>query len=140
MVNQPRFLLGSVLLEVNRHRPGKPPTFRVSDWMSRIAQAGFEGIELWENHAALASEDEVALLRAGALPVVIFNTYAGFLDGEEGARERAAELIERVGATAVKFNFGGDGGRRSEMLRNILAWSTQLPMDMRLLCECHAGT
>src|SRR5216117_3476335 len=108
MVNKPRFLLGTVLLEVNRHRPGKQPTFRVSDWMSRIAQAGFEGIELWENHAASAGEDEVALLKAGALPVVIFNTYAGFLDGEEGPRERAADLVKQLGAAAVKFNFGAD--------------------------------
>src|SRR6266550_651813 len=125
--NKPRFLLGTVLLEVNRHRPGKLPTFRVSDWMSRIAQAGFEGIELWENHAALAPQDEVASLRAGPLPVVVFNTYADFLDGEEGARQRAAELVEQVGATAVKFNFGPDGTRRPEMLRNVLIWSGQLP-------------
>src|SRR5436190_8880648 len=104
MVNNSRFLLGTILLEVNRHRPGKSPTFRVSDWMARIAQAGFEGIELWENHAILAPEDEVTSLQSGPLPVAIFNTYAGFLDGEENARQRAAELVERLGAAAVKFN------------------------------------
>src|SRR5206468_1199092 len=95
---------------------------------------------LWENHAALAGEDEVALLKAGALPVVIFNTYAGFLDGEEGPRERAADLVKQLGAAAVKFNFGADAARRSEMLRNLRAWSERLPVNVRLLCECHAGT
>ena len=42
--------IGTILLEANRHRPGKVPTYLVSQWSQRFVQAGFDGVELWENH------------------------------------------------------------------------------------------
>jgi len=35
--------VGTILLEVNRHKPGKVPTILVSEWIGRSAEAGFDG-------------------------------------------------------------------------------------------------
>lgn len=53
MLPAARVLIGTILLEPNRWKPGKLPSFRVSQWLDRFADAGFAGVELWENHAAL---------------------------------------------------------------------------------------
>ena len=64
---QHEVLIGSILLEVNRHRSGRTPTYRVSDWLERFREAGFDGVELWENHATAAPEEEVQALAASPL-------------------------------------------------------------------------
>jgi hypothetical protein len=135
--------LGTILLERNRHRNNRVPTYRVSEWLARFAEAGFDGIELWENHALLADEQEVEAIASAAnlipLPVSVFNTYAGFHDEQQPQRDKAIELIRRLRAPAAKFNFSNDVSRRDEQLRNVRAFAEALP-GVRLLCECHAGT
>jgi len=56
--------------------------------MPRIDEAGFDGIELWENHLLLADAAEREAVRNHPLPVPILNTYCAFDD--DGAESRAA--------------------------------------------------
>lgn len=132
-------LLGTVLLEANRWTPGKQPSFRVSDWLARVAAAGFDGLELWENHAALADAPERLALRSAQPPVAVFNSYATLDDAGATARARAADLIRDLRAPAVKFNVGHDPAALPCELRTARAWAAALP-GARFLCECHPGT
>jgi len=132
--------LGTVLFEPNRWTPAKEPTVRVSRYLDRARAAGFDGLELWENHAALAPADELALLRAADPPVVVFNTYCTFDDASAARAERAAALVRSLGARAVKWNFGRDPARAAEEVRGVRRFAAMLPPGVRLLCECHPGT
>lgn len=130
---------GTVLLEANRWAAQRTPTYRVSDWLARIAAAGFDGVELWENHARLADEHELAALRNSPLPFAVFNSYATLDEAGAEARRQAAALVRELRAPAVKFNFGNDPERLADELRNARAWAAAMP-GVRLLCECHPGT
>jgi sugar phosphate isomerase/epimerase len=132
--------LGTVLLEPNRWTPEKRPSFRVSDWFDAIRQAGFTGLELWENHAALADDAEQEALTRGPLPIEVFNSYCTFDDAGRPGREAAAAWVRRLRAQSVKFNFGPEAGRTEEYVRNLRDWAALLPPGCRLLCECHGGT
>jgi len=108
--------------------------------LERFKADGFDGVELWEFHYLAAEEAEQERLVAEAAPVAIYNSYVGFTDEESEARAKAAEAIVRLGAGAVKYNFGNDAAKLDEYRRNLLAWAEQLPSACRLLCECHPGT
>jgi sugar phosphate isomerase/epimerase len=132
--------IASVLLEPNRWTAEKVPTFKVSEWANAIRAAGFNGIELWENHAALADEAEREALTRMGLPVTVFNGYCTFDDAGDESRRRTAGFARRYGARGVKFNFGNEPARIDEYIRNLMAWADTLPAECRLLCECHGGT
>jgi len=132
--------IGSILLERNRWAPGKRPSYRVSDWGERFVQAGFDGVELWENHLLLAPPEEQEVLLRLPCPVRIYNTYVAFDDAAAPDRQRAAEWIARLGAVGVKYNLGKDPAQRAAEMRNLRAWEAELPATCQLLCECHAGT
>lgn len=133
--------LASVCLERNRWG-SKQPSFRVSEWLERIAADGFDGLELWENHYLLAEAEERDRLERSAGAAAVFNTYAGFSDSPSDLehRLRAAEAIARLGTGAVKFNLGREPARLGEYRRHLLSWADQLPPHCRLLCECHPGS
>jgi len=135
-----KIYIATVLLEANRWAAVRQPTYRVSRWLDRFAQAGFDGIELWENHAAMAPPGELEALSASPVPVTVFNSYAGFDDESASQRRRTAELAAALAAPAVKFNLGPDPQRREEYISNALAWRKLLGADVRMLCECHGGT
>lgn len=137
---KPELYIATVLLEKNRWTPDKIPSYLVSDWIGRFAEAGFDGIELWENHAGLAGEEELGRLAASACPVRIFNSYAPLDGTSAAARRRATALCERFGVRAMKFNFPPPSGDRENALRELSAWLAELPDGFRMLCECHAGT
>jgi len=132
--------IGTILLESNRHRDGKRPTYRVSDWAGRFRADGFDGMELWENHVLLSPEEEVSALIGSGLPVAVFNTYAAFDDTGAAGRRRAARLAGRLEARGVKFNLGADAKRWGEYIRNVRQWMELLDKNCRALCECHPGT
>jgi sugar phosphate isomerase/epimerase len=136
---EPQIYLATVLLERNRW-DSRIPSLRVSDWSSRIAEAGFDGIELWENHLLLADGRERDAVKRGPAPVVVLNTYCGFEAAAEDARRQSAELARFLHVRAVKFNFGSDIDAVPEYIENLAAWSELLPSGCRLLCECHPGT
>jgi len=133
--------MGTILLEVNRWaRPEKTPSYRVSEWIGRFEEAGFDGMELWQYHASKCGSEELSRLEASTLPIPIFNPYAPMT--EDGREERRAcdVLARRLGASAIKFNIGNDPVRRDEYLRMVREWRAELPAEIRLLCECHPGT
>ena len=132
--------IGTILLELNRWGSPKTPTYRVSEWLDRFQEAGFDGMELWEYHATLCPPAELAALKASTFPVAVFNTYCDFDDASEPDRRLAAEMIERLGAGGVKFNVGKDPALRDTYIKNLRVWSECFPEDCRLLCECHGGT
>ncbi len=133
--------LGTVLLEKNRWLDGERiPSFSVSDWTDRFNEAGFDGLELWQNHAFLADADEREKLRHASVPVKIFNSYNRCGRETRDERERAAEMVEFFGAEGMKFNFGKDPDRHEEYCETVKEWRDMLPEDFRFLCECHGGT
>jgi len=130
---------GTILIEPNRWG-SREPSFRVSDWLPRLREAGFDGVELWENHALRADEAERQRLIDADPPLVLFSTYDRGEDETAEQRQRVAALIRRLGIGGMKFNVGGDADRREEYLRNLCRWTTDLPVGFRMLCECHGGT
>lgn len=140
MQEKPQIYLGTVLLEVNRWVAGGEPSFRVSDWTRRIADDGFDGLELWQHHALRADAEEVDRLREGACPVTIFNAYDTG-DPDTGAtRRQIAEVANDLGATGMKYNFGKDSELLDRYVENFQAWKGLFPENFRFLCECHRGS
>lgn len=131
--------LGTVLLETNRWAKDRMPTYRVSEWLERIAAAGFDGIELWENHATLADSAERSALRGSTVPVRVFNSYAPLDAGGENARREVAGLVRELQAGAVKFNVSNSNETLASGLRTAREWAALMP-GVELLCECHPGT
>jgi sugar phosphate isomerase/epimerase len=129
--------LATVALEKNRWG-SKVPSLRVSEWIPRIREAGFDGIELWENHAEAVSEGERQALKG--IPVKIFNSYCDFTDGGGEGRARAALSSGFFGCGGMKWNVGNEIERREEYLRNAAAMAAGLPRGFRFCCECHPGT
>jgi sugar phosphate isomerase/epimerase len=130
--------LASVLLEPNRWKPKKLPSFAVSEWSARAAAAGFDGWELWENHYLHAKKNEQHALREGPLPVTVFNTYASFASEGADARRSALEATATLAARSIKFNVGNDPARMADY-RTVVA-ATAAATSARLWCECHPGT
>ena len=131
--------LGTVLLEANRWDKDRTPTYRVSEWLERIAAAGFDGIELWENHAILTDSAERDALRSSQLPVAVFNSYVPLDTGGENARREVARLVCELKAGAVKFNVSNSPETLESELRTAREWAAFMP-GVDLLCECHPGT
>jgi sugar phosphate isomerase/epimerase len=132
---------GTVLLERNRWVQGeRRPSLAVSDWVRRMADDGFDGLELWENHAVLAGEEERGRLRESPVPVKLFNSYDRCETETLDARRRAAEMARFFGAEGMKFNFGRDAVRHETYVEHVKAWRAMLPRGFRFLCECHGGT
>lgn len=133
--------LGTVLLENNRWGKGdRQPSFRVSDWTQRIADDGFDGLELWENHALLADGEELNRLRTGPSPVKIFNSYDVCEPETLADRRRIADLCELLGAEGMKFNLGKNQDLRGVYIKNLREWRGMFPESFRFLCECHRGS
>ncbi len=128
-----------MLLESNRWAGARTPTYRVGEWIGRIAAAGFDGIELWENHFAMADAAERAALRAAQLPVTILSSYAPMGEGGEAVRGEIAGFARELGVKAVKFNAGSRREALERELRTAMDWAASMP-GVSLLCECHPGT
>ena len=137
-----KIYIGTIALEANRWnwQDGRRPTYRVSDFLSRFAEAGFDGMELWENHAALVDEAELTRLADSPLPTAVFNTYAPFDDDGAADRGRAVRLAHRLRARGVKINVGKAPARLATYLRSAADWAETLGPGVRLLCECHSGS
>ena len=134
--------IGSVLLEINRWAKTavRQPSIKVSDWCRRIADAGFDGIELWENHILLASDEEQEKLKASSVPVKILNSYACCGDEAEEDRIASVKAGQFLGVDGMKFNFGGAMESHKDYCNNVQQWRSMLPDQFRFLCECHSGT
>lgn len=135
-----KIFFGTVLLEKNRWAAGRQPSLKVSEWAPRIKTAGFDGIELWANHAILADPVEQAALDILPLPVAIYSSYLAFDDAGAAGRDEAAAMIKRLKAGGVKFNFGNDMKLVDVYCANLEGWRRSLPAGCRLISECHGGT
>lgn len=132
--------IGTILLEKNRWKPGRIPSYEVSQWLDRFRNAGFDGMEVWENHALLCSPEELERLRTSTFPVAIFNTYAAFDQAGDSDRAKAAELANGLRAAGLKFNLGPDPSRMEEYKKAARLWAELFSPETRLLCECHTGS
>lgn len=139
----PPVLLGTVALEPNRWGtvdPSGRATTRLSRWLPAVADAGFDGLEVWERHLRDADEQEAAAVLAHRLPVAVLNSYADLDDPDPAERRAVARWAARAGSRAVKFNVGADPSAAGVYAERVAAWLDDLPPSTRLLCECHAGT
>jgi sugar phosphate isomerase/epimerase len=135
----PTILFATVLMERNRWTADKQPTVAVSDWLADLARAGFDGIELWQNHAVAASEQERDALSTSPVPITIFNSYVAFTDVDAEGRTRVADLVRRFNCRAVKFNLSSRLETRAQEVVEARRWFASMP-DVTPLCECHPGT
>lgn len=141
MKTKERIFLGTVLLERNRWgKEDRTPSFLVSDWTRRIADDGFDGLELWQDHAAMADEEELERLRTGPAPVVLFNSYASCEPEDLEGRRRTAELANYFDAEGMKFNFGKDPERQDTYIDVVKEWAGMFKPGYRMISENHRGT
>jgi sugar phosphate isomerase/epimerase len=142
MPEAPRIYLGTVALEPNRWgqvSADRRPALRPEEWLEGANSAGFDGVELWENHVAAASPEDVAAVLESKVPLRIFNSYASLEDPADDARAEAAGWVRRTGCTAVKYNVGRADADRAAYVSRLQAWADELD-DVDFLCECHGGT
>lgn len=136
-------LLGTVALEPNRWgvlSQDRRPHLRVADWIGVAEEAGFDGVELWENHATLASDEDLVRLQSSSLPLAVFSSYASFEEEGDASRDAVAAWVGRLGCAAVKFNIGNDAAHLDAYIERLDRFAARLPAEVRLICECHAGT
>ncbi len=129
-------------LEPNRWRTVDPTgraTLALTDWLPAIAEAGFDGIEIWDRHLTEASADEADAILAGPLPISVFNSYVSLDEVAPGDRDAVSGWVARSGSRGVKFNVGNDAASESRYAERIAAWLEGLPDGAALLCECHHG-
>lgn len=139
-----KIYLGSIAMEKNRWAPGRIPTYNVSDYLKRAVEDGFAGIELWENHYYLASDEEKKKLTSSGTEF-IFNSYFNLAEGTKDDFKAAAEAINALGAVAVKYNFahidyGVDENALMKQRDTLLYFAEMISPDVKLLCECHGWT
>ncbi len=141
MTIQPTIYLASVALEKNRWS-SREPSLLVSQYIQGAKEAGFDGIELWENHFIRNSPEEQAILKADAFTSKIFNTYCIFEDTEVSsqARHKLLETIQQLKPLGLKWNIGNDPALYEIYLKNVCEVVSKLPPNFRFLCECHPGT
>ena len=104
-----KVLLNSIALEPNRWTKEKVPYFRLHDLLDEVAGAGFDAIEVWQNHVATLDEIEVCRLAREARQLGVTFPVIGMypLFHLTGA-ERAGELarFERMFGSARALGTG----------------------------------
>jgi sugar phosphate isomerase/epimerase len=136
--------LGTIVLEPNRWfgvTQDRWATTPISEWLDRIAAAGFDGIELWEAHFRDADETERRAILDHPVAVAVYNTYVSFDEEDDTDRLAVAELITATGAPKVKWNTGAERDRASldAYAARLERWAAAMP-DVELVCECHDGS
>lgn len=152
-----QILLNSIAVEPNRWSEGKIPHFRLESLLEDIARAGFDAIEVWQNHLALLEGEEVESLvetaRSFNLGFPIIGMYPRFhLEGEEREAElnrfrSMAEKMNLIDADIIKLMPGGlpSGDLNPELweksvgfMREVLEATAQY--DILFTLETHGGT
>ncbi|MGF1633809.1 MAG: sugar phosphate isomerase/epimerase family protein [Phycisphaerae bacterium] len=132
-------LLGSILLERNRWAKDRAASIDVAAWAERARQAGFDGLEVWENHVRRGAEEVGERLAAGGTPVPVFNSYATCRQAGADDRAAAADWARRLKCRYVKFNFSNDEETLDEEIANLAEWKKQMAPAIPL-CEAHPHT
>ncbi len=142
MTTTPTILLGTVAIEPNRWgtvSADRLPVTRLPDWLATIADAGFDGLEVWEQHLTMESAATAEAIIGGPVPVQIFNSYVSLDVDDSAERTFVADWVQQCGASGVKFNVGNDPEAEGAYAERISDWIEQLPADVSLFCECHEG-
>lgn len=136
-----KIYLSSVALEKNRWAklPGRVPSFNVSDFIPKIKSDGFCGVELWQYHYTLTSDEEKSRLASSGIPF-IFNSYVSIVNRDDELYNSIGDAVKNLGATAVKYNFGSDIETLSQQLENLNRLTDCMPDGVKMLCECHPNT
>lgn len=139
-----KIYLGSIALEKNRWSNGKVPTYKVSEYVQKAENDGFDGIELWENHFMLADGEEKKRLAVSGCEF-IFNTYLNLKNGVTDEMKKVAEAINSLNVSAVKYNFSTTEEIKTREEFNaqketLVRFSELIPKEIKLLCECHKWT
>jgi len=137
-----KIYLSTVALEKNRWAPGRTPTFQVSDFLSRIKNDGFYGVELWQYHYTLANDEEREKLAASDVPF-FFNTYISIEKRDDELFKSIGNAVKAIGATAVKYNFGRNYDvipDVDQQIENLKRLTEYMPDNVKMLCECHANS
>ncbi len=154
--------LATICIEKNRWAKERRSSIDLFEYIPLIADAGFNGIELWEQHATGLDPEALARARDLALekrcPIVIYNTYVLTIPEERHVahRRRLDEIGRALGVRAYKYNIttaarlarrAGEeagaseqeqGAGREAALRFVRDWAAETDADF--LCECHGGT
>ena len=134
--------LGTISMEINRRFCGENLALRVSDYVERIKQDGFYGIELWQYHYTCASDEEKAKLASANIPF-IFSSYLSLEEYDEESYRAVADAVHALKAVAVKYNFGRSKDTTPDIpkqLENLKKLTAMLPEYTKMICECHANT
>jgi len=132
----PVIYLATVLIELNRWG-SRIPSVSMGEWIPRIREAGFDGLEVWENHV-LDRPGDIKAVQSGGFPALL-NTYLTFCDDDPARVDAVVNVITALQSPAVKFNING-GCSLDVHRKHLLAFAARLPDGCRMLCECHAGT
>lgn len=134
--------LGTICMEKNRWAEGRNPTYAVSDYVKKAIDDGFYGMELWQYHYTLATEEEREKLKASGIPFV-FNTYISFEKRDDETFKLIGDAVKALGAKAIKYNLGplnAENINISAQIENLKRFAEYLPPDVKLLSECHGNT
>lgn len=138
-----KIYLGTVALEKNRWAKTKTPSFNVSDFIPMLKDDGFYGLELWEYHYTLATDEEKAKLAESGIPFY-FNSYISIGKRDDELFKSIGDAVKAIGATAVKFNFSRNWGEDipeiSDQIENLKRLTDFMPDNVKMLCECHPNT
>ena len=135
--------LGTAALEIYRWAPAcpmeiRPVTLQASEWAEKIAAAGFDGVELWEQHSLNVSVMEKARQNRLFAPLAVYNTYLPFDNPRSDRAMLVAERIGALGARKIKYNLGRSIPLE-QAVENLRAWCEYIPEDVILCNECHGG-
>jgi sugar phosphate isomerase/epimerase len=138
-----KFYLNTGALEINRWNSNftnenKPISINISDWIEAIIRAGFDGIELWENHAVNCSEDEQFRQNEVLNPVAVFNSYVDFNEPLSIRNRIVANRINTLNCQNVKYGLPKSIPMR-QAADNLCKWCTLLDDNILLCNEFHKG-
>ncbi len=134
--------LGTVAIEPNRWGmvdAERRSTIDLAEHLDQIADAGFDGIEVWEDHLVEATDERRDGIINHRLDVAIYNTYVSFDDRDSTHREAVAANIVASGAKAVKYNVGNEPDDEAAYVERVESWLDALPETVAVICECHDG-
>lgn len=133
--------LGTICMEKNRWAEGRMPTYKVSEYLKKSIDDGFYGMELWQYHYTLTTDEEREKLRAAGIPF-IYNSYISFEKRDDETFRQIADGIKGIGAKAVKYNLGpnDENADIQAQVENLKRFADLLPDDVKLLSECHSGS
>ena len=150
-------LLNSIALEPNRWTENQVPYFRLESLLEPIAGAGFDKVEIWQNHVATLSENEVHGLRDRAeelgVSFPVIGMYPAFhLAGDDRKKEieRFDEMLARArtldtgiiklfaGSLSSQASSAEQWQRSVGFVKEILDRSERT--DVSFTLELHGGT